>query len=265
MAVITFITDFGLTDGYAGIMKGVALRANPALTFVDITHNVAAHNVMQAAYLVDSAFSHFPPGSVHVCVVDPGVGTERAPLAAQAAGHYFVGPDNGLFTRVFRRDPSFEVRRITNRDYMASRVSFTFHGRDIFAPAAAALASGAPLASFGPRMASPVAIDAEDATQTAPGIVSGKIVHIDQFGNAITNVGMDLVDGVMREGGFQKVEVSHRAARARARLHAYGHAPDGGAICVTVGSWNTLEFFIKGGNAAVKGFVVGDHVEVVFC
>jgi hypothetical protein len=264
MAIVTFTTDFGLADGYAGIMKGVALGVDPSLCMVDITHNIAPHNIRQAAYVLDAAFPHFPEGSVHVCVVDPGVGTERAPLVVQAAGHYFVGPDNGVFTRVFRRG-TFEARRITNRKYMAEHVSFTFHGRDVFAPAAARLALGAPMASFGPLLEAPALIDAGDAAPASPGTLAGAIVHIDHFGNAVTNIGMDLVENFMRRGGFAKCEVVHHAARVRGVFHSYNQAPDAMAACVTVGSWNTLEFFVKGGHAAnTHGFCVGDNVEVLF-
>jgi S-adenosyl-L-methionine hydrolase (adenosine-forming) len=147
--IVTLTTDFGLGDHYAGTMKGVILGIQPAATIVDITHEVTPFQIAEAAYLIAQAYPYFPPKTVHVGVVDPGVGTSRRPVLIEAAGQYFVGPDNGIFAMVQEREPKFKARAITASKYFLPAVSQTFHGRDIFAPVAARLLSGVPPARFG--------------------------------------------------------------------------------------------------------------------
>jgi len=265
MTVVTLTTDFGLEDGYTGVMKGVMLSIDSSLSIVDITHNIRPQALVQAAYILGAAYPHFPEGSIHVCVVDPGVGSQRKPLVIRAGGRYFLGPDNGVFTRVFMRHPDFEAHEITNRERMAERISFTFHGRDIFAPSAAHLAQGATLETFGPRVLEPVRADADDARLDAPGVIKGAIVYIDHYGNAITNIDIRLFETVMREGSYSGFEVFHHAGRVSSILRSYNEAVDMTALCVTVGSWNTLEFFTRLGHAAsIHGLCVNDQVQVRF-
>ncbi|MDH5678778.1 MAG: SAM-dependent chlorinase/fluorinase [Nitrospinota bacterium] len=265
MAVVTLTTDFGLSDGYTGVMKGVMLSIAPSLSIVDVTHDIRPQAIVQAAFILGAAYPNFPLGSIHVCVVDPGVGSQRKPLAIHAGGRFFLGPDNGVFTRVFLRHPDFVAHEITNKEYMAPKVSFTFHGRDVFAPAAAHLASGAALESFGPKVASTERVKAEDASLLSPDVIKGAIVHIDHYGNAVTNIDIGLLETVMKEGNYTRYEVVHHAGKVGSILRSYSEAVDMTALCVTVGSWNTLEFFTRLGHAAnIHGLCVNDHVKVRF-
>src|SRR6516165_11767148 len=146
--IITLTTDFGLSDPFVGIMKGVIFRIAPAAQIVDITHDIGSYDVLEGAFLIESSYRYFPAGTVHVVVVDPGVGSARRPIAASAHGHFFVAPDNGVLSGIFEN----EVYHIKNRSLFLDSVSQTFHGRDIFSPVAAHLAKGAPIESVGPRI-----------------------------------------------------------------------------------------------------------------
>ncbi len=170
--LITLLTDFGLSDHYVGAMKGVIYSICPEARIVDITHGVPVYAIGQAAYLLSQSWPYFPKGTIHVVVVDPGVGSARRPILVEAGEHFFVGPDNGLFTGV--------VRHITAHQYFHHPVSRTFHGRDIFAPVAAHLANGVPVSNFGAAI--------EDYQRAMPsGPNTGTILHIDHFGNIITS------------------------------------------------------------------------------
>ena len=140
--IVTLTTDFGLADHYVGTMKGVILSRCPGAQLVDISHEIPPFSIFSAAYTIDQAALYFPPGTVHLIVVDPGVGTPRRALCAEALGHLFVAPDNGVLSLVAARDANLRARELTNRELWLRTPSATFHGRDIFAPAAAALASG---------------------------------------------------------------------------------------------------------------------------
>src|SRR5437773_2554431 len=146
--IITLTTDFGLADPFVGIMKGVILGIAPNAQLVDITHDIRAYDILEPAFIIDSAYRYFPDGSVHIVVVDPGVGSARRPIAAVSRGHLFVAPDNGVLSTVLQD----EVYHITNKSLFLDSVSQTFHGRDIFAPVAAHLARGLPIESLGPRI-----------------------------------------------------------------------------------------------------------------
>ena len=166
MSIITLTTDFGASDGYVGTMKGVILSIAPDVALVDITHEIAPQNIRQAAYVLHDAAPYFPRGTIHLAVVDPGVGSARRALAVRTSHGFLVGPDNGLFTLFLADEPDAECRAITNAKYMLPRISSTFHGRDVFAPVAAHLANGADLADLGPRITDPVTfpIPRPDAT-----------------------------------------------------------------------------------------------------
>lgn len=200
--IITLTTDFGLADAYVGIMKGVILGIAPGVTTVDISHEVRPQNVSQAAYLLTSAYRYFPPDTVHVGVVDPGVGTARKAIAVQAPYGVFVGPDNGIFCPVLADQRAFNgssgqlaagsAVELTNDRYWRQPVSRTFHGRDIFAPVAAHLAEGIPLAELGAPLHALHRPPGESAAERQ-GVVHGVIIHIDRFGNAISNVPQEMV------------------------------------------------------------------------
>ncbi len=185
--LITLLTDFGARDAYVASMKGVILSLNPAVTLVDLSHEVDPQDVRAGALILAEAAAYFPPGAIHLAVVDPGVGSRRRALAARCRGHYWVGPDNGLFHLIFRRAADLAVVSLTNPAYFRPRVAATFHGRDIFAPVAAHLSLGVDLAAFGPRVTDPVALNFPDPVFT-PAAIKGEIIRVDRFGNLVSNV-----------------------------------------------------------------------------
>ncbi len=182
---ITLTTDFGLKDGYVAAMKAVILNIAGDLPLIDVTHLIPAHNIASGAYVLHSTYRHFPPGSVHLAVVDPGVGSRRAILAMRCEGHLFVAPDNGLLSFLYR-NPDAVVRTLTDPGRWCPRPSSTFHGRDIFAPLAAHLAKGMPLESVGPRCRPRPEPWAEPLRNGDS--LRGRIIHIDHFGNAVSNI-----------------------------------------------------------------------------
>lgn len=192
--VVAFMTDFGLGDGDVGVMKGVVLGITPEAQIVDITHDVAPQNVASGAWILAASYRYFPKGTVFVCVVDPGVGSTRRPIAVRAGDWVFVGPDNGLFSYVLAEQTFHEAVTLANPTYRLPQISSTFHGRDIFAPAGAHLAGGVALAEFGERLelADLVRIDPALAARQGERIEAA-VLHIDNFGNIITNIPLSLV------------------------------------------------------------------------
>lgn len=186
--VVTLTTDFGLADHYAGTMKGVLLSHAPGVFIVDISHDIAPFSIFSGAYTIDQAAPYFPSGTIHVIVVDPGVGTSRKPILLEALGQFFIAPDNGVLSLVFTRQKSAKAYEITNRSLWLTSPSSTFHGRDIFAPVAAALASGAARPDeVGPALANIELLRDLEARAIKPRLWKGKLLSIDRFGNSITN------------------------------------------------------------------------------
>jgi S-adenosylmethionine hydrolase len=186
--LVTLTTDFGLADHYAGTMKGVLLSRCPGIRIIDISHEIAPFSIYSGAYTIDQAAPYFPRGTIHVVVVDPGVGTARKPLLVEALGQLFIAPDNGVLSMVVSRDNQAKAREITNRDLWLSSVSSTFHGRDIFAPVGAALASGATQPrDVGPMLARMEVLPDIYPQEIKSGRWQGKLLSVDRFGNAITN------------------------------------------------------------------------------
>jgi len=184
--LITLTTDFGLSDHYVGAMKGVILSICPRARIVDISHGVSAFEIAEAAFTLSQAYRYFPRGAVHVVVVDPGVGTSRRPILAQAAGQYFIAPDNGVLSMIYARE-THRVRAISVARYFLQPVSNTFHGRDVFAPVAAHLAGGVPAARFGKLIADYLRLDFDKPTRTGRRTWTGAILKVDRFGNLVTN------------------------------------------------------------------------------
>jgi S-adenosylmethionine hydrolase len=176
---ITLLTDFGTADYFVGAMKGVVLSINPQAVIADITHEIPAQDVAAGAFTLLAAYDVFPAGTIHVAVVDPGVGSERRPIVVSAGNYFFVGPDNGIFTYIYDREPSFAAFHLTATEYFRHPVSTTFHGRDIFAPVAAVLSKGVDPSSLGTRISGPVRLFRS---------AEPHIIHIDRFGNLITNI-----------------------------------------------------------------------------
>jgi hypothetical protein len=224
---VTLLSDFGCRDPYVGAMRGAVLSVCPNARLVDLTHEVAPHDVLEGAYALASACAEFPPGTIHLAVVDPGVGGERRPLVATTARYHFVGPDNGLLSLALTRERRVVVREIQSREYLHPSVSPTFHGRDLFAPVAGWLARGLAPARLGPRLASCRTSLVREPTRLRDGSVRGSVLHIDRFGNVISNIERSslppafLERGVLicraRLGGH---EITHRASH-------YAAAPSG--------------------------------------
>ena len=247
MSLITLLTDFGTADSYVAEMKGVLLSAAPGAGLVDVTHSVPPGDVRAGAYLLGRVWHRFPAGTVHLAVVDPGVGTERAALALRGHGHYFVGPDNGLFTFVLR-DAEVQIVSLPTPD----GASATFHGRDLFAPAAAALAGGATLARLGePFAAMPTRlVYAEPHYQGK--LVVGQVVYVDRFGTLVTNLTSGLVPS------YATVEVEGLEVGPLRRT--FGDVATGGLVAY-VGSGGQVEIAVRDGSAARRlGMGVGGRV-----
>jgi S-adenosylmethionine hydrolase len=185
--VITLTTDFGLSDWFVGTMKGVIFRINPRVTVVDLTHDLPAGDIRAGAFALAAACRFFPKGTVHVAVVDPGVGTDRKAIAVQTADYFFVGPDNGVLSVALRNEKIKTIRLLGNKDYFLKPLSQTFHGRDIFSPIAAELSCGLAIQRLGPAVHEFVRMPWPEPRSTR-GKVEGEVVYIDHFGNAITNI-----------------------------------------------------------------------------
>ncbi len=253
MNIITILTDFGPKGPYVGVMKGVMLQINPAVTFVDITHEIEPQDVREACFLVPEYYRYFPAGTTHLCVVDPTVGSDRKALLLAKDGHVFVGPDNGLFTLLLDDAKAYEI---TNERFRLETVSGTFHGRDVFAPAAAHLSAGIGPAEFGPEVAKPVRLDRGLFPVVRGDSLIGEIVRFDHFGNAITNISLSAFKGFLK-GALHLIEVGDLAFRRVERSYYEGEF-----TCVA-GSSGYLEFGLFRGNLAEKkGLVKGSQVIV---
>jgi len=242
-AIITLTTDFGLRDALVGVMKGVILGICREAIVVDLTHEVAAQDVVEGALALQAAWCFFPPGSIHLAVIDPGVGSARRAIALAAGGHYFVGPDNGLFSFALAGG-AWSAVSIEAPAYRLPAVSQTFHGRDVFAPAAAHLASGVALERLGPAVSDPVRL-ALPGWRVEGGALIGEVIRADRFGNLLTSVPADRVTD-LAAGGVVTVELGGRNLGTPVACYADGAD---GVPTPIIGSSGRLEVFVKGGNA----------------
>jgi len=253
--IITLLSDFGLRDWYVASMKGIILGIFPGARLVDISHQMDPLDIRSAAFVLFSCYSCFPPGTIHLAVVDPGVGTERRAIAVRTSSGVFVGPDNGIFSIVLQKEPVLEARSIENADFQRKPISATFHGRDIFAPAAANLAAGLSLERLGPSC-TPAISEWASPLITGEGI-EGEVIHIDRFGNAITNVAGDALGGQV---ALARWRVRAGEAHGLPIIDTYGVAPPGSAVAL-IGSSGFFEIAISRGNAASKlGLNTGSRV-----
>jgi len=253
MSVITLTTDFGTRDWFVGTMKGVVLSINPDARVVDLTHDIPAGDVPAGAFCLAAASGYFPEGTIHVAVVDPGVGGPRPAIAVKTKRFIFVGPDNGLLSFALRREKVRTVRLLQNSNLFLPARSRTFHGRDLFAPVAAHLSRGVRFSEVGPLAAGYVDLGWPEP-EVVGGALKGEILHIDRFGNAITNID---------QTGFQEPSRFHLRLRGR-RLCAveefYGAVPPGQPVGV-IGSSGLLEIAVNGGSAAQQlGLKKGDRI-----
>lgn len=258
--LITLTTDFGTRDPYVASMKGVIATICPAAQVVDLTHEIAPQSILEGALFAAAACPCFPKDTVHVLVVDPGVGAEnpdgpvRLPIAVLAGGQCFVCPNNGLLTLVTRTYPFDEARAISNPRFMGDRISPTFHGRDVFAPAAARLAGGAPFADVGERLERLVELAIPRPALSPKGGMTGEVIHIDRFGNAVTNIHASAV------GAGPIREVQAASLIVRGPMKTYGDVDPGQPLAL-FGSSGYLEIAVNRGNAAAEfGMRRGDPV-----
>lgn len=255
--LLTLTTDFGLLDPFVGIMKGRILGRLPRATLVDLTHGIPPHRPEVAGFWLARAWTDFPAGTVHVAVVDPGVGTQRAALLAESAGHCFLGPDNGLLAEALRgREAVFRALDPRVAEHVSGgRVSRTFHGRDLFAPLAAELAAGRlDPAEFGPATTPADPAPLPRPERTAAG-AAGRVLLADRFGNLITNIGSDLLAGMAQP-------VAEAGGRRLPLRATYGEAAAGEALAV-INAFDLVELAVREGRAeAVLGLAPGDRVRV---
>jgi S-adenosylmethionine hydrolase len=261
--IVTLLTDFGTSDYFVGAMKGALLCVNPAAVIVDITHEVPAHDVEAAAFTLLAACETFPAGTVHVAVVDPGVGSSRRAIAVEGGGQFFVGPDNGVFGHVYERLGGFRVFHVVNEKFFRADVSTTFHGRDVFAPVAGALSTGTQPSELGPEVTDYARLPFAAATLHFGERVSGRVIHVDRFGNCVTNITpCDFEEETLGRGA--RLFVAGREVRSFRRFFAEeGGAP--GEPFAVWGSAGLLEIAVYRDSAArVLGVGRGDEVEVKF-
>jgi len=279
--LITITTDFGTRDGYVGTMKGVIAGIAPDVPCIDITQEIPPKDVRSAAYVLWTALPYFPPESIHVVVVDPGVGTARRPVAARTLWGTLVGPDNGVFSYVWETAPPTRIVELSNPAYRTIAVSSTFHGRDIFSPAAAHLARGVPLDEFGLEVTNPVRLPAPALTVT-DSVIAGEVIYIDHFGNVITSIGRLVWDDAPWNGALLALDPAFGDAPAgiinagRVRVIAagrdfgpvrrtYGEVAPGEPLAL-VGSEGLLELAVNRGHGAqALNLAVGAPVEIALC
>jgi len=256
-AIITLTTDFGLKDWFVGTMKGVILGIHSHAGLVDITHEIAPGDIRAGAFALAASCGFFPKGTVHLAVIDPGVGSQRRAIAVQTGDYLFVGPDNGVLSWAIGERKIKAVHLLQNQEYFLQNVSKTFHGRDVFAPVAAHLSCGIPIGKLGPRVKDMMRIPRPRAHRFRNG-VEGEVVYLDQFGNAITNID---------EGGIADLAKRHLWVRfGGKRICSFGlyyQSVARGTPVAVVGSTGFLEIAVNGGSAAGEtGIRPGDVVRL---
>lgn len=244
--IVTLLTDFGWEDEYVGLMHGVILSINRSARLVDLCHQIPRGDVRRAAWMLAWAVGYFPRGTVHVAVVDPGVGSDRRILCLAHRGHLFLAPDNGLLTLLLERVSRPRLYELRNRAYALEEVSHTFHGRDLFAPAAGHLSKGLPPSRLGPRVGSFVRMKGFHPVQVQPGVFRGQVIHLDRFGNATTNLPQRLLQRLGKKG---LVELRVGGRRIRGIRSSYSAVPKGRSLLV-LGSRGYLELSVNQGSAA---------------
>ena len=258
--IIALLTDFGTRDHYVGAMRGVALGICPDATLVDITHDIESQDILGGALELAAAFRYFPAATTFLCVVDPGVGSARRGIAAEAGGYTFVAPDNGLLTLVFRETEPRRVVELTEPKYARPTVSRTFEGRDRFAPAAAWLATGVELTALGRPISDWQLIEIPEPHADSEQL-SGVVVRVDRFGNLVTNIDRRSFDRFVAAG---KIRIAVADRPITSVVATYADA-DAGSICALFGSSEHLEIAIAGGSAADRlGLTRGAPVVVRF-
>ena len=247
--IITLLTDFGHEDVFVGLMKGVILGINRQARIVDLTHNLRPQNIRQASFLTVKSYSHFPAGTIHLVIVDPGVGGKRRSLLLHQNEHFFIGPDNGVFSELLAEQEGLPVRRncvsLTDNRYFRSTIAPTFHGRDVFASVAGHLSRGASMSDFGQAVDDPVQLP-EMKVYIDDETIRGQVVHIDRFGNLITNITSSLL---RQFRGFQECIFQIGDCLINQLSRTYIEVQIGQPVAY-LGSFNTLEIGVRNGDAA---------------
>ncbi len=254
--ILTLTTDFGISDGYVAAMKGVVLTCVPDAQIVDITHQVPPQDIAAGAFAMYGACPFFPEGSVHVGVVDPGVGSDRRGIVVETGQFLYVGPDNGLFSPVYEREKVWRIVAIENEALMRPQVSSTFHGRDVFAQVGAHLLRGISCGEIGPEIEDPVTCDLWGVEEHADALV-GRVVCVDHFGNAISMIARSQIDEKYPDGDF---EIAIGKTRFDRICQTYSEVKEGKTLAL-YGSLDTLEVAVCGGSASqTLGIKRGDVI-----
>lgn len=260
MSFITLMTDFGIKDGNVGVMRGVIWRIAPQVKIADLSHTIAPQNIAEAALILARSAPYFPPFSVHVVVVDPGVGTARRPIAAQLGNQFFVGPDNGVVTYLLeeteRQKLPVKIVHTNRPQYWLPEVSHVFHGRDIFSPVAAQIAIGTPLEALGEPIDDPVRLEFVRPERMPTGW-RGQVIHIDHFGNIATNIRKEQL------GAPEAIVVRLRGAEVPGLFRTFGELPPGELMALYGSTGNLIVSVVNGDAAGRLNAQVGDDVEVV--
>ncbi len=243
--VISILTDFGVRDAYVGIMKGVIFSICPTARIIDISHEVSRHSILQGAFMLAQTAPYFPEGSIHLVVVDPGVGTDRKRIILQGKRCLYVGPDNGVLSLAAKRESVIQAVEIKNEERMLPHPSETFEGRDVFAPAAAYLARGVDITDFGPNISDFESLSLAEPSQS-DNCLLGEVIYIDGFGNVVTNIPKEMLQDICLGASF-KVRVQE-VSKIAPFCEAYDYVPVGSPLLV-VGSSGFLEIAVNRGSA----------------
>jgi S-adenosyl-L-methionine hydrolase (adenosine-forming) len=252
--LITLTTDFGTRDGFVAQMKGVILGINPRARLIDLTHDIEPYSVLEGALVLKGISSHFPSGSIHIAVVDPGVGSNRRGIVLCTEDQTYVGPDNGLFSLIMSDNRAYELREIQNPEYMLPEPHPTFHGRDVFAPTAAHLSAGKPIEDVGTLVEDPIMMSIPRVKKTAAGL-EGAVIYVDRFGNLTCNIDKAKLSRIVDTVCVGNVTIQGLS-------HYFGEVPEGEAMAL-INSFDLLEIAVNRGNAAqVLGIGKGEPVRV---
>lgn len=262
ISLITLSTDFGYKDPLSGIMKGVIFGINPRANIVDLTHDINQFNVREAALSIGMSYHHFPPSSIHVVITDPGVGSSRRPILVVTKEYFFVGPDNGIFSVVYGESDYLEVIHITAEHYFLPDRSTTFHGRDIFAPVAAWLSKGILASNFGEPIEDYVKFALPVPAMPTKRTLEGEVIHIDHFGNAITNIKTENLNRLRSARGDGTLKIVAKGREIEMKGY-YGEVEDR-ELYALINSMDYLELFVYRGDAAREFELnVGDTIGVI--
>ncbi len=245
-SIITLITDFGLQDGYVGVMKGVMANINPSASVIDISNTIAAQDIFHAACVLNNSYNHFPGGTIHVVIVDPGVGSGRKILCLKTEDYLFLAPDNGVLSFVIANEEASSIREVTNDKLFLPKISNTFHGRDIFAPVAAHLSKGVSHKELGEKIDKINKIDLPKPILSPDGKLTAEIIYVDSFGNLITNVNQEVIDRM--KVGMERVSITMGRRRINGICSSYTDVGDNEALAI-FGSSGYLEISVNLGSA----------------